>query len=315
MPRPVNPPMHRCRQTRFVLCALGMAACGGAKAPLESLSGASTTGATSTGSSGSSTSGGTTGQSASTSAGATSGASSTGGTSSGSTSGGTTGGCLTEGRGGVVGNPCLSVGDCACPLVCHTSVCVQACATTADCTAADRSCQHGFCLYNVCSTFDTPCDSAGDGDGTCLGVSCVQAGTAAADGACDPNAVRQMPQDLCSVGYLCLDLGIPGVAPACSALCDPQQDAGNTCPAGEGCASSNPSFGIPSQGQCIRTGAVGCAQLATDINTERNPCLVPTDCVCPNICTDAGMCRIPCVTSTDCPQSSESLARRGAWRG
>src|SRR5450432_3867689 len=143
--RLVAPAKHEMQMRRligFVLCALALAACGGPKAPLDSLSGASTAGATSTGSSaGSSTSsGGTSGEGASTSAGATSGSSSsTGGTSSGSTGGGTTGGCWTDGRGGAVERPCLTEGDCACPFACHTSVCVEKCATTADCTAVDRS--------------------------------------------------------------------------------------------------------------------------------------------------------------------------------
>jgi hypothetical protein len=315
-----------CPRIGVVFFALAIAACGGPKAPLGSSSGPS--GATSTGapSGSSSSSAGTTGQGGSTSAGGTSGSSSTTGTSSGSTSGGTgtssgstsastgtagtsggtSGGCLTDGRGGLDARGCLTDADCACPFHCQLGSCAQSCTASADCLGAIQSCQSGLCTDNTCSAFNTVCDASDAGDGTCTGTACEQNGTASPDGACDPSATRQTPQALCPAGYFCLDVGLTGTMGVCRALCDPQLGVDAGCLPGEGCASANPSFGIPSQGYCVPTGDGGCANQVTSTNTEFNPCIVNADCACPEICSDGGVCRFPCATSTDCAEAFES---------
>jgi hypothetical protein len=314
--------MKRTLALASVLVVFCLTACGGGGPTGTSSTGSSTAGisGSSTGSSGGSTGRATSGSNAGTTGSQTTGSATgngttgsaagsnttgtTGGTSSSGTSSG--GGCLADGRGGLDGRGCLTDADCACPFGCHLGSCAQACAASADCVGADQTCLSGICSYNACSAFNTACDASDAGDGTCTGSACEQNGTASPEGACDPSATRQTPQALCPAGYFCLGSDLTDTVGICRALCDPQLGIDAGCPTGEGCASANPSFGIPSQGYCVPAADGGCASQVTSTNTEFNPCIVNTDCACPEICTAQGACRFPCTTSTDCAEAFES---------
>jgi hypothetical protein len=182
---------------------------------------------------------------------------------------------------------------------------------TADCANALESCHDHFCTLDACSTFNTPCDSADAGDGTCEYFSgsllCEQAGQAPLD-ACDRRATRQEADLLCPVGYACYGSVTGDV---CRQLCNPLLGADAGCAAGDGCESFvlGPDTRSSSEGFCAPVSDVGCSDQGTGVNFTF-ACLTPADCECPRVCAidvgqTLGACRTPCSTSTDCAFQAE----------
>ncbi len=161
------------------------------------------------------------------------------------------------------GATCIANGDCGCPLFCYNpddagafGTCQRRCNGTTDCPLADTSCQVGLCQKNGCGgdagngVIGGPCDSLGQGDGTCVPHAvtanngtmsmvgtCVQNGCATS--MCSVTGTRTQAYALCAAGFAC-----SGQAPnpgTCFLLCD--RDAGTNCTDTQRCdvlASGNP---------------------------------------------------------------------------
>ena len=221
---------------------------------------------------------------------------------------GGTNGCAI-GLGAVDLQSCSNTASCSCPQTCMydpgqgSSFCETACTTTAsDCPQPSTACVNGYCGTNYCDmtpagdagpgVYNAACNAAGTNDGTCelqygflqqafglpiYGI-CVQSGTADAGSPCDPTALRDGGQELCTAGAACLNFDAGPVLDAgvnlCSNFCDPTSTAG--CGnAALGCYPEAPGLAYQSDGLCYTCNATG------------NNCGVSSEC-CSRHCADAG---------------------------
>ena len=148
-----------------------------------------------------------------------------------------------------------SVG-CAAGLGCHYGICLEACATTADCwdpltvcepyRSAGNQCllnqcegAHGFGLWAVCAAANPT-----GGDGMCVPLDanagssgCQQAGTIALGGACQFDRADGGP-GFCAVGLICMVDASGDNRGVCLSVCDPFDSTGPNCAAGTSCVAS-----------------------------------------------------------------------------
>jgi len=145
-----------------------------------------------------------------------------------------------------------SVG-CGSGLACQRGYCLQACATTGDCTdpltvcapygSAGNQCllnecegQEGFGLWQACSAA-----SRDGGDGTCVPLDasagrsgCQQAGAVPLGGACQFDRADGGP-GFCAVGLICMVDAAGDNRGICLNVCDGFGGQGPTCPSGTSC--------------------------------------------------------------------------------
>ena len=143
---------------------------------------------------------------------------------------------------------------------CRLNLCADASPVAATCNADDTS--SGTCFAQGLSLGDLPfmpgtsalamsdfglCGS--EPALTCIPGLCLQGGTAT--GACNPNADRSTPDQLCVPGTIC---DTSGSTPMCTSLCTLPNGAG-TCPNGEVCMPLPGSATVPGagnlQGECL----------------------------------------------------------------